>query len=336
MSSSEIPRRQFLRDAAIVAGAAAVATNARATPRTDAPVKQLDTDLERFRKVDPALIRYERESHFSLAKTDARRLTIGRDGHVYVAASNSILALDARGNSLGEISTAAPVRGVAVASDGMVFAGVKDHVEVFDAKHKRVATWDAPQGKALITGIAVGVRDVFVADAGNRIVWRYDRSGKLARRIGEKDTARNIPGFVIPSPYFDVEIGADGLLRVSNPGRHRVETYTFDGDLEASWGKPGAGIASFCGCCNPCNIEVLPDGRVVTFEKGLPRVKVFSAQGDLECVVAAPASFADPGRNPDNSLGALDGAIDSQGRVFVLDSIAGDVQVFAPRKTSAS
>jgi hypothetical protein len=335
MSSSEMRRRQFLRDAAIVVGTTAVAANLRATPRADSPVKQLESDIERFRKVDPALIRYERETHFSLPKADARRLTI-HDERLYVAAGNSILLLDSRGNSLGTIATSAPVRGIAVASDGTVFAGVKDHVELFDAQRKRIATWDAPPGKPLITGIAVGERDVFVADAGNRIVWRYDRSGKLARRIGEKDTARNIPGFVIPSPYFDVELGPDGLVRVANPGRHRVETYTADGDLETSWGKPGAGTASFCGCCNPCNIEVLPDGRVVTFEKGLPRVKVFSAHGELECVVAAPASFADPGKNPDNNLGGLDGTIDANGRVYVLDIIAGDVLVFAPKKSSAA
>lgn len=332
----QMPRRQFFVDTVLAASALSLATKARAATKPPSHVEHLDNDLERYRQVDPALIKYTRVSHFTLTKPDARRLALGKEGQIFVAAGNAVLALDSSGNVLGEITAAGPVRAVAIASDGSIFVGVKDHVEVFDTKRKRVATWDAPQGKPLITGIAVGERDVFVADAGNRIVWRYDRSGKLARRIGEKDTARNIPGFVVPSPYFDVEIGVDGLLRVSNPGRHRIETYTFDGDLEASWGKPGAGIASFCGCCNPCSIEVLPDGRVVTFEKGLPRVKIYSAIGELECVVAAPAWFADPAKSPDNNLGALDGAIDSQGRVYVLDTIAGDVQVFAPQKASAS
>ncbi len=332
----QIPRRQFFLDTVLATGLLGLGAKASAATPAPSHVEHLDNDLERYRKVDPALIRYVRMSHFTLPRPDARRLTIGKDERLYVAAVNSILIFDTRGNSLGEITTTGQVRCVAIAADGTVFAGVKDHVEVFDTKLKRVATWDAPPGKPLVTGIAVAESDVFVADAGNRIVWRCDRSGKLGRRIGEKDTARNIPGFVVPSPYFDVEIGADGLLRVTNPGRHRVETYTFDGDLEFSFGKPGAGIASFCGCCNPCNIELLPDGRVVTFEKGLPRVKVYSAKGELECVVAAPAWFADPARNPDNNIGGLDGAIDASGRIYVLDMIEGDVQVFAPRKASAS
>jgi hypothetical protein len=59
----------------------------------------------------------------------------------------------------------------------------------------------------------------------------------------------------VPSACLDVEIAPDGLLRVNNPGRHRVETYTFDGDLELFWGRPSAAIDGFCGCCNPVNLD---------------------------------------------------------------------------------
>jgi hypothetical protein len=161
----------------------------------------------------------------------------------------------------------------------------------------------------------------------------------LKHRIGDKNPERDIPGFIVPSTFFDVEIGADGLLRVANTGRHRVETYTVDGDLEFSWGRAGAAIANFCGCCNPINIELLPDGSVVTFEKGLARVKVYSAQGELSSVVAGPEAFADPTNRKcefaDCSLGGLDGAVDSQGRIHVLDLITGEVQTFARKETNS-
>src|SRR5262249_4676088 len=135
--------------------------------------------------------------------------------------------------------------------------------------------WASPGGRAWLTGLTTSAKDVFVADAGNRVIWRCDHSGKVLARIGEKNKERNIPGFIVPSPYFDLEMHPDGLLRVANPGRHRVEAYTVDGDLELAWGVASTAIDGFCGCCNPINIALLPDGRIVTCEKGLPRVKVY-------------------------------------------------------------
>ena len=136
----------------------------------------------------------------------------------------------------------------------------------------------------------MGENNVFAADAGNRVVLRYDKSGKLAGRIGEKNKERNIPGLIIPSPYLGVVLAPDGLLRVNNTGRHRVEAYTVNGDLESSWGKPSNAIEGFCGCCNPIGLALLPDGRYVTCEKGLPRVKVYSRR--------APSNRSWPARNP--------------------------------------
>jgi hypothetical protein len=167
------------------------------------------------------------------------------------------------------------------------------------------------------------------------LLLRYDRSGKLVSRLGERNKERNIPGFIVPSPFFAVRLAKDGLLRVTNPGRHRVEAYTTNGDFEQAWGKPGAAIENFCGCCNPTNLALLSDGRVVTFEKGIPRVKVHGADGAFESVVAGAESFAENARvcGPnDCTLGGLDGVTDDAGRIYILDFVAGNVRVME-RKT---
>jgi hypothetical protein len=183
----------------------------------------------------------------------------------------------------------------------------------------------------------LGDNDVFAADSGNRVVVRFDKSGKLIGRIGEKNKEHNVPGLIAPSPYLDVDLGRDGLLRVNNPGPHCVETYTVSGDLELSWGKPSAAIEGFCGCCNPVALALLPDGRCVTCEKGLPRVKVYAADGSLECVVAGPESFPENAKvgslhdRSDGSLGGLDAAIDARGRIYVLDLVQGDVRLMQRR-----
>ena len=250
-------------------------------------------DVERLRKTDPKLIHYEQAGHFPSPTPDARRIAIGPDDRVYIAAGNSVNVLDREGARIIEIALGTAARCVAVASDGTLYAGVRDHLEVFDQKGQRLATWDSPGKRTWFTGLTVGENDVFAADAGNRVVLRYDKSGKPVGRIGEKNKEKNIPGIIMPSPYLDVKLGRDGLLRLNNTGRHRVEAYTASGDLEFSWGKPSGSIEGFCGCCNPVGLALMPDGRYVTCEKGLPRVKVYSAEGTFESVVAGPESFVE-------------------------------------------
>jgi hypothetical protein len=102
-----------------------------------------------------------------------------------------------------------------------------------------------------------------------------------------------------------------------------MEAYTRDGELQRFFGSAGSAIEQFLGCCNPSNFAILSDGRIVTAEKGVPRVKVYSPQGALESVVAAPSQFGD------NNSG-LDLATDSQGRVLVLEPGLQVIRVFAP------
>jgi hypothetical protein len=232
------------------------------------------------------------------------------------------------------------VAGASHAFPGRVYVGMKNRVEVLDPAGKRVAVWEDLGPKAILTSIAAGENDVLVADAGNRIVLRYDPAGKLLGRIGNRDREKHILGFVIPSPYFDLALTADGLVRVVNPGAHRVEAYTLDGHLEVFWGKRGEAIEGFCGCCNPTHIAILPNGQFVTSEKGIPRIKVYDADGQFAGVVAGPETLAPTETileetRPDHKLPVFDIAADSRGQVLVLDPLAGKVRVFGPKGSVA-
>jgi hypothetical protein len=340
-----ITRRDFLKETAGGAGILAVGTGAFAASiglgRAASAGKDANPfayDVERLRQTDPKLIHYEQVGSFRSPHEDSRRIAIGPDDRVYIAAGNYVSVLDRNGTRITDIAFSAEARCMAAAGDGTIYAAVRDHVEVFDSKGKRVATWDSPGNRTWFTGLAVGEKDVFAADAGNRVILRYDKSGKLAGRIGEKNKERNIPGLIVPSPYLDVVLARDGLLRVNNTGRHRVEAYTASGDLESSWGKPSNAIEGFCGCCNPIGLALLPDGRYVTCEKGLPRVKVYSPEGAFESVVAGPESFPENAKSGINKtradcmLGGLNAAVDSQQRIYILDLVVNDVRVMK-RKT---
>ncbi len=335
-----ISRRKFIgHGAGLVAIGASVlemSVASRAGEKTAAG-NPFAYDVARLEKTDPKLIGYQQLKRFPGSNPEPRRLAVGPDGRLYIAGRNGVTLFSPNGEPAGEISLAEPARGVTVAADGTLYAAVRSHVEVFDRQGRPLKSWETPGAKTWLTGLAVSENDVFAADSGNRVVLRYDRSGKLTGRIGQKNKERNVPGLIVPSPYLDVALGKDGLLRVNNPGRHCVESYTLDGDLELSWGKPSGGIEGFCGCCNPIALALLPDGICITCEKGLPRVKVYAADGTFQSVVAGPESFPENARagsahdRSDGTMGGLDVATDAQGKVYVLDLAAGDVRVMTKK-----
>jgi hypothetical protein len=313
-----------------------------------------DYNLEELSKIDPNLIIYEESSdpiktEFSLTHAVA----VDEQGTIYVAGDNAIRMYDDSGKKLDEIGLQEEPRCLAVYNEQRendetknltIYVGMKNHVRIFQ-QGKLIKTWQSLRDNALLTSIAVSEEDVFVADAGNRVVIRFDKDGNIVNRIGEKDENRNIPGFVIPSPYFDLAIGRDGLLRVTNPGNQHIEAYTFSGDLEYSWGEYSNNIEGFCGCCNPVNFAIIfgdnPTGasdKFVTCEKGLTRVKIYDLFGEFLGVVAGPEQLIEGGKvevcdSPEEcQMGGFDVAVNSSGRVIVLDTIENTVRIFSEIK----
>ena len=308
--------------------------------------------LEQLAKIDPDLILYkESTSPVDTGFETTHAIAIDSKVSIYVAGDNAIRVFEDSGKILNEIKLSEAPRCLAIesldtaddVSDNLkIYVTMKDHVEVYNSRGKLLSRWRGLDDDALLTGIAVSKNDVFVADAGNRIVVRYDKTGTIINRIGQKDEDRNIPGFVIPSPYFDVAVGRDGLLRVTNPGIHKIEAFTFEGDLEFSWGQFSSGVEGFCGCCNPVNFAILrgsdfsgADDRFITCEKGLTRVKVYGLYGEFIGVVAGPEQLVESGKveicdSPaECQLGGFDVAVDSHGRVLVLDTIKNIVRIFS-------
>ena len=323
-------RREFFAKTAGTMAILGTIASQRAGAADDPSNVSSDNDVSGLWKTDPKLIGYEESARWKAPHAEAKRIAMGPQDTLYVCSGNFLTAMSLDGKRGIEIGVSEPTRCCAITKDGTIFLGLRDHIEVFDAKGQPKATWPSPGKKSWFTGIAVTENAVFAADAANRVIYHFDKSGKLVRRIGTKDEDRNVPGFIVPSPFFDVEVARDGLLRVNNPGRHRIDLYTLDGDFEGSWGTASMGITGFCGCCNPINFALLPDGRFVTCEKGLPRVKIYSATGEFESVVAGVEMFSENARvcgPADCTAGGLDAAVDSEGRIYVLDMVTGDVRV---------
>jgi len=248
-------------------------------------------------------------------------LAVGRDNRIIVGAKGGIEVLDATGKSLLSFPVSGPVRALAVGITGDLFAGMDDHVEVYGSNGTRKVVWKSPHPKAMITSVAVSSNFVFVADCQNRVVWRCTFAGEVAGRIGDKEPVNRPEGFVVPSAFFDVAAAPDGSLWVVNPGMHRLEHFTDDGRFLSSWGRVSVEDDGFCGCCNPSNMALAPDGSFVTSEKHIVRVKRYDSRGEFSGVISGQPDW---GRD----VVGLDLAVDSKGRVLVLDPSADGVRVY--------
>jgi len=299
---------------------------------------RFEYDLAKYMHVDPKLVHYEQVREIDLAMKIPRAVSVGPSDSIYLAGDQQVTILDRSGRRIEQFDLdglpwCLAVAGGEHAFPGRVYVGFRDHVESFSPDGRREAIWPSLGGRTVLTSIGVDEENVYLADAGNKVVIRCDVEGRIINRIGRRDPARNVPGFVIPSPYFDLVMGMDGLLRVVNPGGHTIEAYTPDGDMELAWGKPGLAIDAFCGCCNPVNMAILPDGNLVTAEKGVPRVKEYTSTGQFVSVVAAPDALlptatAAVETRPGHKLLVVDLATDSGGRILVLDPTARKLRIF--------
>ncbi len=240
---------------------------------------------------------------------------------LYIAAENHIIRLDSTGKEKSRISISGTVTCLATDLLNRLHVGMKDHVDIYKDDEK-ISEWESLGENAYITSIAVSENRIYLADAGNRIVWKFNQHGRLLGRIGDPDPSREIEGFIIPSPYFDVAIDAENFLWVANTGRHRLEQYDDAGNLLRFWGEYSMQMSGFCGCCNPSHFVILQDGSFVTSEKGIPRIKVYSTAGELTAVVASPDQFLQ------GTVG-LDLTVDKQGRVYLLDPKQKMIRIFS-------
>jgi hypothetical protein len=298
----------------------------RRTPVQCSPENPFEYRLDSLTKIDSSLIGYLESGRVQLP-LDATPQAIASfsDSLVYVAGGNRIITIDRQGSLLKTLEVGEPVVCLTVAPDGRLYAGSLKTIRRYAVGNGSFDKWEVGGAKSYIVSIAVSDDNIFAADAGMQVVIKLDSNGKVTGKIGSKDTAMGVPGFIVPSSYMDVAIGIDGSLWAVNPGRHLVENYRPNGDRLSSWGSSGTNIESFCGCCGPIQMAMLGNGSFVTAEKGIVRIKVYDPSGQFSTVVAPPSAF-----NPKETN--LDLAIDSKGNILVLESHEKRIKIFSKKK----
>ncbi|MBM4155723.1 MAG: hypothetical protein FJ221_11950 [Lentisphaerae bacterium] len=311
------PRRPRPRTAITLAALAAFASGLQAAGAAGGPGEAFTLDLTRYRTVDPKLRTWVEHAPIRVKPAGLTAIAAGTGDTFVASAGRTLMRIDLGGKPVRSADLPEPVRCMAIAPNGDVAIGFVRGFVVCNPDFEIKAEGPELGEKAMLTSLAACSNGIHAADAGQRIVWTFDPTGRmLGRNEGPPEG-----GFVVPSPHFDVWADADGTLWVANPGELRIESYGPDGKPGTRWGRPGFAIEGFCGCCNPTDFARMADGSFVTAEKGLARVKVYRSDGSLESVVAGPDEF-------DEDTVGLDVAVDSRGRVLVVDPKRQAIRVF--------
>ncbi|MFP4053645.1 MAG: hypothetical protein ACLFV7_07265 [Phycisphaerae bacterium] len=280
------------------------------------------------RVIDPKLLQYHQMADIPTGLSNPRDLHEAPDGKVYVVGDQAVRLLNADGSIAEQFATGGEARCIDLASDGTIFLGVGDHVEVYSPAGQKLGSWEPVGDDEVVTGIAVDGNEVFYGAYPIRKFFRCDRNGTVLNPVAVRDPADDYPGLKAPSPYLSVAVDDRGLVWINNPGHLRIEAHTRQGEFQHAWGKSlentdAKDIAAFPGCCNPIDFDILPDGRFVTAEKGknLQTVKVFQKEGFLEAIVVPSGKFA-----PTTPPMAV--AADAEGGILVLDPWRKSVRVF--------
>jgi hypothetical protein len=287
---------------------------------------RFELDLDQYRKTNPDYVVFREVGTLNLGIDAPRAIAVAPDGTVYAAGEKDVISLDAGGETGARWDLPAPATSLACGPDGRLYVGAGGAVYLLKPGSTEAETWTDLGEGAVITSVVVTSNRLFLADAGNRMAAVFGHDARLLGILGRKNRAQGIPGLIVPSPYLDVAPGEGGDVWLANPGRLLVARYRPSGERLQTWGEPGMNIEGFCGCCNPIHLAVLPDGRFVTSEKGIPRVKVYHPDGTFAGVVAGTEAFH---KDEDG----LDLAVDRGGRVYVLDTMRGMIRIYAAKES---
>ncbi len=272
----------------------------------------------------------EYSHEFVLRYGDSRKLfhhilagvTVDSSDRIYVLGDGEVKIFDGTGNGIRNWK--APEGALCLTADSgeRIYFGLAGRVEIYSNSGDRVGGFSAESGgrAANITSVKAYGSEIFIADANARCIRRYDSNGSLLGVIGIHGKNR---GFLLPNRLLDMDVDTAGLVWAADPGRHRISSWKPDGTPVDYFGKFGQlHPEDFVGCCNPVNLALGPEGRIVAAEKVAGRIKVYNRQGKLLALIGS--------ENFDPKCTYFPLAVDSKGRIIVADPIQLEVKVFAP------
>jgi hypothetical protein len=248
-------------------------------------------------------------------------IALNSEDRIFVLGDGEVRAFESNGDFIGSWKAPLGAQCLAVGPDNQIYFGLTGGVEIFGASGNRAGGFAVKENNqpANITAIKIIAGEILVADASARIIRRYDLQGRQTGNIGAQGKSR---GFMLPNRSLDFDVNAGGVIFAADSGRHRVSSWTLSGSPVGHFGKFGqSNPQDFVGCCNPVGLAIAPDGKIVTAEKVITRVKVYDSSGKILAMIG-PENF-------DPKCVRLYLAVDSRGRILAADPVRREVKVFS-------
>jgi len=294
--------------------------------------RDYDKEFQKLKKFDLSLVKWSEELPAIPARLDLpTAITVLDDGRICIGGDKAVLIFSSDRLEVTKVDL--PFEPQALACfDKTLYVAAANSISTLTSAGTDLQQWvRLDKEKTQLVSLAASDEYVYASDAGNRIMVRIDR------KTGRQDPEAFMSGFNVPSPHLDIAVSPAGELITVDPGRLTVQVRDSYGDVLDSWGSEGSDITKFYGCCNPAAIATLADGSIVTYEKTLQRLKVFTPKGKLINVAAGPNDFTD---QPKETNIVPDIAVDKSGRILVLDPIRKTLRTFkrkiAPRPATGA
>jgi DNA-binding beta-propeller fold protein YncE len=270
-----------------------------------------------------------------------RAVAVDGAGHVYVAdaGGDRVQVFDSQGVPVRGWGTSGTAPGqfvepldVASAPGGRLLVvetfGARSPMYVYSSRLAYLATWS--RGGEVILGhhwfspsAAAFAPDgtVWVTDRHNGLIRHLSAAGEFLGVLtgGRPGRDASVAGhFANPA---GVAVDVRGQVLVADTEHNRIQEFSRDGRLLASWSRPRSGEMGFR---EPHAVAVGPEGAVYVADTGNDRIVKLSADGEL-------LAAWDGGGVQGGHVGRPSGiAIDASGHVFVSDAESGRIQEFTP------
>ncbi len=262
-------------------------------------------------------------------------IAINPEDDLVAAGHQKVLVFSPDGKKVAEFPTEFTAASCCTDSTGNIYIGSRatksqpSSIYKYSPKGKLLKTWNKTDGESTIltaTGMESHGKFVYVSDTRLQCIHKFDLDGKFVGTIGKKrDFEKKSRGeFSTCCGILDFGISPkDGSIHIANLGRHNVTWTNNEGESFEAWGKRGSEVEDFCGCCNPTNLTVTQNGYIVTAEKTIPRIKVYTPDGKKMLAIMGTDIF-------DRSCGNLDIAVDSKCNIYAIDSKKRCIRKFSP------
>ncbi len=291
--------------------------SSRVDQRPDNPYEY---DIDEYKIVNEDLISYRETRQIEIENPKAFTYY---NGNLYLLSENHLQVIRPDGTELMKKSIDPNPSGIVLSTEGVILIAFRNYLVSYTPEGDEIDRSEILSGESLYSSVAITGTSIFVADAGKKEVVVFDKQLNQTGSFKGESGVSATHGFILPSSHFHLAVNTSDELWVVNPGMHRIQNYALNGRLRGDWGIPSFTLEGFSGCCNPSYFAFLSDGRFVTSEKGMVRVKIYKESGELESVVAAPNSFS-------NSEKAPAVAIDENDNVWLLDFDKKMLRFFKP------